>query len=153
MLWTPIYQKSPIAADKYILYTVVYMYVYPNVPSKQLLVFKIADRLSLSLPPTNIYWKCCKHFSNTPKKLKTEIKTIISSISRCTSFDIVPQYHKLNKYIAKYIYRTYYIVHRTWRENPAQKQNRKQKHTTKSKRIKRTTQHFIQPKRNLKLKI
>lgn len=47
--------ESPIAADKYIvLYTDVYMYVYveniyPYVPSKQLLVFKIADRLPLSL--------------------------------------------------------------------------------------------------------
>lgn len=47
--------ESPIAADEYIvLYTDVYMYVYveniyPYVPSKQLLVFKIADRLPLSL--------------------------------------------------------------------------------------------------------
>lgn len=37
-----------------VLYTDVYMYVYveniyPYVPSKQLLVFKIADRLPLSL--------------------------------------------------------------------------------------------------------
>lgn len=37
-----------------VLYTYVYMYVYiehiyPYVPSKQLLVFKIADRLPLSL--------------------------------------------------------------------------------------------------------